>query len=113
MLAAILIRCLVAAAAPVNDARAAAAGIHKLAGKRLTLYTDLAGAEIDELREVFEQAFPQWCRYFGVDEKEHAEWRLTGVLMKDKARFVECGLLPGDLPGFLHGYHAVRHVLGL
>jgi hypothetical protein len=53
---------------------------------------------------VFEQAFPQWCRYFGVDESKHADWRMTGVLMKDKARFVECGLLPGNLPPFSHGF---------
>ena len=31
----------------IDDARAAAAGIRKLPGKRLTLYTDLSGAEID------------------------------------------------------------------
>jgi hypothetical protein len=88
----------------IDDARVAAAGIRKLSGERLTLYTDLSGDEIDRLPKVFEQAFPQWCRYFGVEESKHADWRMTGVLMKDKARFVQCGLLPGDLPPFPHGY---------
>ena len=87
-----------AAAPPVDDARAAAAGIRKLPGKRLTLYTDLAGEEIDRLPAVFEQAFPQWCRYFGVNESDHADWHVTGCLMKDKARFVAAGLLPADVP---------------
>ena len=103
-----------AAAPPVDDARAAAAGIRKLPGKRLTLYTDLAGAEIDQLPAVFEQAFPQWCRYFGVNESEHADWHMTGFLMKDKARFVAAGLLPGDVPPFRGPrLSAGRHVLAL
>jgi hypothetical protein len=88
----------------IDDARVAAAGIRKLSGKRITLYTDHSGPEIDRLPEVFEQAYPQWCRYFGVDESQHADWRMTGVLMKDKARFVQCGLLPDNLPPFPHGY---------
>ena len=93
-----------ALAAPIDDARVAAAGIRKLPGKRLTLYTDLTGAEVERLPEAFELAFPQWCRYFGVKESEHADWRMIGVVMKDKARFVQCGLLPTDLPPFPHGY---------
>jgi hypothetical protein len=89
----------------VDDARAAAEGIRKLSGRRLTLYTDLpAGEEIDRLPEVFDQAFPQWCEYFHVDPAEHADWNLTGFLMKDKARFQRAGLLPDDLPPFKNGY---------
>ena len=88
-----------ASAAPtVDDARAAAAGIRKLPGKRLTLYTDLVGDEIDRLPALFEQAFPQWCKYFGVNEGDHADWHVTGCLMKDKAKFVAAGLLPADVP---------------
>jgi hypothetical protein len=86
------------------DARAAAAGIRKLPGKRLTLYTDLSGPEIDVLPAVFEQAFPQWCTYFHVDENRNADWHMTGFLIKDKKRFVETGLLPKDLPPFEHAY---------
>jgi hypothetical protein len=93
-----------AAAPPIDDARVAAAGIRILPGKRLTLYTDLAGEEIDRLPAVFEQAFPQWCKYFGVKESDHADWHVTGCLMKDKARFAAAGLVPGDLPPFEHGY---------
>lgn len=96
-----------ARAAPVvtvDDAKAAAAGIRKLPGKRLTLYTDLTGDEIDVLPTVFERAFPQWCKYFNVHENDHPDWHMTGFLMKDKARFAEAGLLPDDLPPFEHGY---------
>lgn len=90
--------------AAIDDAKIAAAGIRKLPGKRLTLYTDLTGKEIDALPGIFEQAFPQWCDYFRVDEKKLPNWRMTGFLMKDKVRFVAAGLLPKDLPPFEHGF---------
>ncbi|MCE5266419.1 MAG: hypothetical protein LLG00_00840 [Planctomycetaceae bacterium] len=83
---------------PIDDARAAAAGVRKIVGRRLTLYTDVGGTEIDQLPAVFEQAFSQWCRYFGVDESKHADQRLTGCLMKDRDRFVASGLLPPEVP---------------
>ena len=89
----------------VDDARAAAAGIRKLSGRRLVLYTDLvADEEVDVLPAVFDQAFPQWCDYFGVEESKHPDWRMTALLMKDKARFKRAGLLPDELPPFEHGF---------
>lgn len=89
----------------IDDARAAAAGIRKLSGRRLTLYTDMpAAAEIDRLPEVFDQAFPQWCEHFQVDPAKHADWGLTGFLIRDKARFRGAGLLPEGLPPFEHGF---------
>jgi hypothetical protein len=96
------------AAAAIDDARAVAAGVRKLPGKRLTLYTDVAGEEINRLPAVFEQAFPQWCKYFHVSESEHADWHITGFLIKDKARFIAAGLIPNDLPPFKHGYSTGR-----
>ncbi len=90
---------------PVDEARLAAAGIRKISGKHLRLFTDLAPrAEIDVLPEVFDQAFPQWCAYFGVDAAAHADWQVTGFLVKDKSRFQQAGVWPDDLPPFLHGY---------
>jgi hypothetical protein len=104
LLMAILLQPLGTPAATVDDARAAAAGIHKLSGRHLTLYTDFSGPEIDQLPALFDQALPQWRLYFKVKEDEHADWRLTGFLMKDKARFVKAGLLPDKLPPFEHGF---------
>ena len=89
----------------VDEARAAAAGIRKLSSKRIKLYTDLpASPEVDVLPEVFDQAFPQWCDYFGIDPAEHPDWRMTGFIMKDKKRFQKADLLPESLPPFEHGY---------
>ena len=89
----------------IDEAKAAAAGIRKLTGDRLTLFTDLSpDPEVDILPEVFDQAFGQWCEYFGVDTAEHDDWRMTGFLMRDAEAFVDTGLLPPTLPPFEHGY---------
>ncbi len=89
----------------IDQSKVAAEGIRKLTGARLTLYTDLPSSpQIDRLPELFDQAFPQWCEYFGVQPANHPDWRLTGFLMDEKAAFVRAGLLPDDLPPFKHGY---------
>lgn len=95
----------------VDDARAAAVGIRKLVGKRLTLFTDLAPRpEIESLPAAFEQAFPQWCEYFSVDPAEYADWFMVGFLMQDKDRFQKLGLLPDYLPPFEHGFSTDREL---
>jgi hypothetical protein len=89
----------------IDEERVAAAGIRKVIGKHLTLYTDLPEAPaIDELPLVFDAALPQWSEYFGVDAAISESWRQVGYLMQDKSRFVTAGLLPNDLPPFLHGF---------
>ena len=89
----------------VDEARAEAAGIRKLSGRRLTLFTDLEpDGEVDFLPEAFDQAFTQWCEYFGIDPAEHSDWRATGFLMKDRDRFARAGLIPKALPPFEHGF---------
>jgi len=96
------------AAAPrsaLDDATLAAAGIRKLDSRHLTLYTDLpAGAAIDELPAVFDQAVVAWHDYFGQPAQLPSAWHLTGFLMRNDDRFREYGLLPDTLPDFLHGY---------
>ncbi len=89
----------------IDDARLAAAGVRKVVGKHLVLYTDLpTSPAVDEIPRVFDLAVPQWCEYFHVDPSKVADWRLTGFVMKEKATFQGLGLLPADLPPFLHGY---------
>lgn len=90
---------------PIDEERVAAQGIRKLPGKRLTLYTDLPPSdEIAALSELFDQAFPQWCRYFGQNEWLERSWSVRGSLMNDNAKFVAAGLLPASLPPFAHGF---------
>ena len=85
--------------------RLATAGIRRLEGRHLILYTDIpAQAEVDELPQVFDAAVEPWCAYFGVPVKRLDGWRMTGYLMNRKERFQATGLLPEDLPPFLNGY---------
>ena len=89
----------------IDDNKAATAGIRKLAGKHLALYTDvLPGPEVDDLTEAFDAAVPLWCQYFEIPAERAADWRLTGFLMQEKNRFVGAGMLPADLPPFPNGY---------
>ena len=94
-----------AGAEVTDEARLERAGIRRLVGKRLTLYTDVpASAEVDGLVEAFDQAYPQWCRYFEVAEDAEPAWQMTGYLMRDRRRFDSLGLIPAEVPDFLHGY---------
>lgn len=89
----------------IDDERVAANGIRKISGERLTLYTDLPSTPaIDELPNVFAAAIPQWSLYFEIDAARTNEWRMVGYLIKSKERFRNAGLIPSDLPPFLHGY---------
>jgi hypothetical protein len=89
----------------IDEARVTSFGLRRFAGQHLVLYTDLADeATGNELVAVFDLAIPQWCDYFGVDPVKAKDWKMVGYLMQDRARFQAAGLLPADLPPFLHGY---------
>ena len=91
---------------PIDDTQAAVAGIRKLAGRHLTLYTDVPiGPKADDLPRMFDLAVPQWCEYFHVDPSQADQWHVTGFLMQDKTRFQSIGMMPADLPLFRNGYH--------
>jgi hypothetical protein len=95
----------------IDEGKIAAAGIRKLKGKHIDLYTDLpAAAAIDELPQVFDAAVPLWCGYFGHDPAEVAEWKLVGSVMKDKDRFVGAGLYLESLPDFPNGFNVGSQV---
>jgi hypothetical protein len=90
---------------PIDPAAAKAAGLRRIEGKHLTLYTDLpADDEVDALPAIFDLAVPQWCAYFGVDPARVANWRVNGFLMQNRERFERAGAVPADLPKFANGY---------
>ncbi len=94
---------------PINEAAALGDGIRKLSGKHVTLLTDLPSRpEVEALPAIFDQAFPQWCAYFGVDPAGHSAWQVRGFVIKDKPRFLRLGLLPAGLPPFEHAYSVAR-----
>lgn len=84
-------------------------GIRQIASRHLTLHTDLpADPEVDALAGYFDQAFDQWCAYFGVDPAEHPDWHVHGYLMRSPERFRAAGLLPADLAEFATGFSQGR-----
>lgn len=91
--------------AQADPAKLEAAGIRKLSGRHLTLFTDAPSNEqVDSLPRLFDLAYPEWCGYFDVRPPESPRWHIFGCLIRDKRRFESSGLFPADLPEFLHGY---------
>ena len=89
----------------IDEGKVAAAGIRKLEGKHITIYTDVpAGDEVDQLPRVFDAAVPLYCEHFELDPAQAADWKVVGYLVQDKERFQGAGLFPDDLPPFLNGY---------
>jgi hypothetical protein len=89
----------------VDEQKLEANGIRTIKGKHLTVHTDIRDrADVEELANVFDQAVPQWCQYFGVDDKLAEAWRLDASIIVDQSRFERAGLFPADLPQFLAGF---------
>lgn len=87
-----------------DDAKLAAAGIRKIAGKQLTVYTDLPAGDVDDFPKYFDLALPQWQTYFGLDADKLAKWRMTAYVVKDKELFRRQGLIDPSLPAFQNGF---------
>ena len=86
-------------------ARLATAALRKLAGRRLTLITDVADdTQIDVLPALADQAAAQFFTALGLDEQEAGDWRAIGCLMDDRRRFESVGLVPDSLPKLKSGY---------
>ena len=84
-----------------------AAGIQKLTGKHIVLYTDVREPKIDELVSVFDKSVSQWCEIFQVKPKQTKHWKMRVFLIanpNDTERFKKIGLLPDHIPEFLAGY---------
>lgn len=89
----------------VDENEVAKAGIRRLEGRHLMLYTDVEiDREVRILPEVFDQAYEQWCDYFDITPPSIPPWQATGCLMKNRETFAKVGLLPDEVPPFRHGY---------
>jgi hypothetical protein len=85
------------------------AGLRVLESQRLILATDRpvrAGDGVDELPDVFDQAFATWCAHYRIDPETLAGWRVFGCLMVEREVFRSAGLLPDDIPPFANGFCA-------
>lgn len=83
----------------VDERRAALAGVRKIVGRHLRLYTDLPASDaVDSLPVVFDAAVPLWAEYFGVELSKLRNWRMQGYLIEDREKFAALGLLPQEKP---------------
>jgi hypothetical protein len=93
----------------VDEKRAEAAGVRKLAGKHLVLYTDVKSSpDIDSLPALFDLAVPQWAEYFGVPEDTYRNWQAQGFLIRDRETFEALGLMPPVEQDFPNGISVGR-----
>ena len=94
-------------AAPVrafDESQASSNGIRKLTGKHLVLFTDVPSSpDVDRLPQVFDEAVPIWCAYFGVDPAKTEGWMARGYLIGDGRRFEALGLMPPGHDKFENG----------
>ena len=89
----------------VDERRAGQAGLRKVVGRHLRLYTDVRpGDAVDELPVVFDAAVQQWANYFGVSADRVRGWRVQAYRIKDRSKFSALGLLPSARPDFEHGF---------
>jgi len=89
----------------IDDEVVQQAGLRKLVGQHITIYTDLPeSVDLDDLPLVLDLAIDQWAGYFHIQTEQLSDWALNGYLMKDETRFVSAGLLPPILPKFVNGY---------
>ncbi len=89
-----------------DDGKIAVAGIRKLNGKHLILYTDVPEtvADVKNLPAVFDAAVLHWAKYFEIDAAKIADWKLVACVMQSKERFQGAGLYTNDLPDFPNGF---------
>lgn len=89
---------------PVDDARLQAAGVRKVEGRHITIYTDLpSDPEIDALPSAFDAAVPQWAAYFNVPPQQVADWHVQAYLIGEREAFDALGLMPAEGDQFVHG----------
>jgi len=84
---------------------AQAADLIKREGKYIHLTTDIEStAEIDTLVSSFDAAVPQWLEFWNLTEHDVASWKLDACVIRDRDRFKNDGLIPGDVPDFPFGF---------
>lgn len=90
-------------------AAARRAGLRVLEGRHLLLITDRpvrADDGVEELPQIFDEAFAVWRDHFQVAGPTVNSWRAVGCLMVDRQPFQAAGLLPtdGTIPPFQNGF---------
>lgn len=92
----------------IDEGLVRAAGIQKIPGQHIDLYTDVRESEkVDELVGVFDESVNQWCAYFKIEPDKAKHWKIRAFLIADEddpSRFQQAGLMPDHLPSFKAGF---------
>lgn len=90
-----------------DDVALAKVGIHRYAGTRLIIYTDVPADVAQTLPAYGDALYAELVNYFGElpPARDKQDYQVVGYIMADPDRFEAAGLLPENLPGFLHGRH--------
>lgn len=89
----------------INLEQVAANSILVTDSKHLRMFTDIKGQQaIDQFNVIFDAAVPKWCEYFNVRASKANDWKIRGMVIGEKERFVAAGLFPDTLPWFPTGY---------
>ena len=104
----------IAIAADVDLQLAVDAGLKIYAGRHLILFSDVRDADkAYDLIRSYDAAVPQWCKYFGVDEKRTRNWKLRAFLLQGPnktERFEQAKLFTKELPPFAAGYQQDHNI---
>ncbi len=88
----------------IDKSRLARQGFRVLAGRHVTLVTDLPSAPaVDELPQVVDAAVPLLAERFGVEEWRTRDWQVLAMVLADRQRFAAAGLMPEGHQAFPDG----------
>ena len=91
-------------ATPVKKVGRTAQGLYELVTPRLTLVSDIPfDDELKSWPAMIEQSMEQWQIYHEVDASRMDGWHIQALLIGDRTRLTEFGLLDG-VPDFDEGY---------
>ncbi len=80
-------------------------GFQRVSGRYINVITDLPlDDNLRELPKVFDAAVPYWCKLFGMQLKDVADWHVDAHVMKFRERFRAAGFIPENLPDFPYGF---------
>ena len=75
-----------------DEASMKKAGVRRLDGRYITLYTDVKpSGEIESLPKWFDRLVPELCDYFQLDVKNYDDFRVQGFLIDDFEKFKPSG----------------------
>lgn len=88
----------------IDKSKLARGGFRVLEGKHITLVTDLEPAPgIDELPAVVDLAIAELANRFDIDLRSLNDWRVLGMLIRNREKFAAAGLMPAGHEEFPDG----------